>query len=96
MGSRYVILILLGDPAQLAAVSSKDIFGSDLWMTFNMLLLREVVRTKDPDKQCLFDEVTLGIYDAEVYKILHSKWEQEDLGKVDLKATIIICSKTRM
>ena len=90
-GSRHVIL--LGDPAQLPAVSNKDIFGTDLWMTFNMLLLREVVRAKDPDLQCLLDKVRLDIHDAEVHKILHSKWEQEDLGKVDLKATIIICSK---
>ena len=36
-GGRHVIL--LGDPAQLPAVSSRDIFGTDLWKTFSVLLL---------------------------------------------------------
>ena len=75
-GSRHVVL--LGDPAQLSAVSKKDIFGTYLCMTFNMLLLREVVRANDPNRQCLLDKVRLGIHDAEVHKILQSRWEQED------------------
>ena len=32
-------IILLGDPAQLPAVSNCDIFGTHLWWTFSVLLL---------------------------------------------------------
>ena len=39
-GSRHVIL--LGDPVQLP-VSNWDIFGTNLWISFSVLLLREVV-----------------------------------------------------
>ena len=39
-GGRHVIL--LRDAAQLPAVSSRDIFGTDLWKTFSVLLLQEV------------------------------------------------------
>ena len=42
-GGRSVIL--LGDPAQLPAIS-RDIFGTELWRTFAVLLLREVKRAK--------------------------------------------------
>ena len=86
-------MILLGDPAQLPAVSNTDIFGPVLWRTFNIVLLREVVRAKDPQLQCLLDKVRMGIHDEEVATILASRWQQEDLEKVDLIATVIICSK---
>ena len=45
-GGRHVIL--LGDPAQLPAVGQRDIFGTSLWRTFSVLLLREVKRATDP------------------------------------------------
>ena len=89
-GSRHVIL--LGDPAQLPAVSSRDIFGTDLWRTFDILLLREVVRAKDPQLQSLLEKIRVGVID-EVESILQSRCQQEDVAKVDLNATVIICSK---
>ena len=39
-GGRHVIL--LGDPAQLPAVSGVDIFGTYLWHRFTVLLLQEI------------------------------------------------------
>ena len=41
-GGRHVIL--LGDPAQLPAVSRRDIFGTRLWQKFAIIVLREVKR----------------------------------------------------
>ena len=64
-GGRHVIL--LGDPAQLPAVSSRDIFGTDLWKTFSVLLLREV------KLQSLLEKVRVGVYDDEVEHILCSR-----------------------
>ena len=90
-GGRHVIL--LGDPAQLPAVSSRDIFGTDLWRTFSVLLLREVKRAKDPQLQSLLEKVRIGVYDEEVERILCSRCEKVDIAKVDLNATVIICSK---
>ena len=37
-GSRHVIM--LGDPAQLPAVGRSDLFGTKLWRTFSILVLR--------------------------------------------------------
>ena len=45
-GGRHVIL--LGDPAQLPAVSRRDIFGTRLWQNFAIIELREVKRATDP------------------------------------------------
>ena len=44
-GGRHVIM--LGDPAQLPAVSRSDIFGTQLWCTFTVLVLREIKRCQD-------------------------------------------------
>ena len=41
-GGRHVIL--LGDPAQLPAVSRSDILGTRLWHSFSILVLRESKR----------------------------------------------------
>ena len=54
-GGRSVIL--LGDPAQLPAVSNCDTFGTHLWRTFRVLVLREVKCAKDPQLQSLLEKV---------------------------------------
>ena len=51
------------------------------------------MRPKDPQLQALLEKVRIGIHDEEVESILQSKCQEEDLGKVDLNATVIICSK---
>ena len=48
-GGRHVIL--LGDPAKLPAIGHRDIFGTQLWRTFSVLILREVKCATDP-QQC--------------------------------------------
>ena len=90
-GGRH--MILLGDPAQLPAVLSRDIFGTDLWKTFSVLLLREVKRAKDLQLQSLLEKVRVAVYDEDVEHILCSRYGKEDIAKVDLNATVIICSK---
>ena len=45
-GGRHVIM--LGDPAQLPAVGRSDLFGTHLWRTFSVLVLREIKRSQDP------------------------------------------------
>ena len=86
-------MILLGGPALLPTVSGQDLIGTDLWKTFSVLLLREVKRAKDPQLQLLLDKVIVGVYDKEVEHILCSRCENVDIAKVDLNATVIICSK---
>ena len=86
-------MILPGDPAQLPVVSNQEIFGTDLWRTFDILLLQEVKRAKDPQLQALLEKVRLGEYDKEVDSIPHSRCEPEDVAKVELNATVIFYSK---
>ena len=78
LGGRHVIL--LGDPAQLPAVSNRDIFGTDLWRTFDVLLLREVKRAKDPQLQSLLEKVRIGVHNKEVERILRSSCKSEDIA----------------
>ena len=43
--------------------------------------------------QTLLEKVRIGVYDEVVESILQSRCQQEDIAKVDLNATVIICSK---
>ena len=72
-GGRH--MILLGDPTQLPAVSNWDIFGTNLWRTFSILLLREVKHAKNPQFQALLEKIKLGEHDEEVDSILYSHCE---------------------
>ncbi|MCG8626261.1 MAG: AAA family ATPase, partial [Proteobacteria bacterium] len=45
-GGRHVIM--LGDPALLPSPGRRDIFGTHLWRTFTILILREIKRCRDP------------------------------------------------
>ena len=61
-GGRHVIL--LGDPAQLPAVSGIDIFGTYLWHRFTVLL-REIKRATDPVLSKLLTKIWEGICDGQ-------------------------------
>ena len=52
----------------------------------------ELILIQDPQLQSLL-EVRTGVHDEEVERILHSRYKSEDITKVDLNATVIICSK---
>ena len=69
-GGRHVIL--LGDPAQLPAVSRRDIFGTRLWQKFAIIVLREVKRATDSQLTSILSKVRLGICDKEVLDVLHT------------------------
>ena len=79
-------MILLGDPAQLPAVSGADIFGTDLWHHFSILLLREIKRTSHP---------TLSSALIKIREILMSRLRRKDIHAVDLDKTVIIICSTR-
>ena len=92
-GGRHVIL--LGDPAQLPAVSGKDIFGTYLWHKFTILMLREIKRATDPTLSLVLTKIHEGICDSEVSKALKSRLQKPDMDSVDLDKTIIICSSVK-
>ena len=69
-GSGHVLL--LGDPAQLPAVSRMDIFGTTLWRQFSVLLLREVKHAEDPVFASTLAKVRMGTWDEEVNSTLLS------------------------
>ena len=89
-GGRHVIL--LGDPAQLPAVSQRDIFGTNLWTNFKVLLLREVKRASDPYFAFVLAKVRLGICDPDVESALSSRLKTEDIQQLDMDKTVVICS----
>ena len=88
-GGRHVIL--LGDPAQLPAVSGVDIFGTYLWHRFTVLL-QEIKRATDPTLSMLLTKVREGICDSNVSEILQTRLQKQDISSVDLDKTVIICS----
>ena len=60
-GVADIIIIFLGDPAQLPAVSGIDICGTYLWHKFTILLLREIKRATDPTLSLKFVKVSVII-----------------------------------
>ena len=58
-GGRHVIM--LGDPAQLPAVGRSDLFGTKLWRTFSILVLREIKRSQDPVLTSVLTKVRMGV-----------------------------------
>ena len=89
-GGRHVIL--LGDPAQLPSVSRKDIFGTQLWRTFTVLLLKEIKRSVDPILTNILSQVRMGICNSETQDILSGLVQPKDCDKLELDKTIVICS----
>ena len=81
-GGRHVIL--LGNPAQLPAVSRRDIFGTHLWQKFAIIVLREVKCATDTQLTSILSKVRLGICDKEVLDVLHTRLQSRDVASVDL------------
>ena len=89
-GGRHVIL--LGDPAQLPAVSGIDIFGTYLWHKFTVILLQEVNRATDPTLCAVLSKIREGICDTHVSEVLQTRLQNQDINAIDLDRTVIICS----
>ena len=89
-GGRHVLL--LGDPAQVPAVSRVDIFGTTLWRQFSVLLLHEVKRVEDPVLVSTLAKVRMGICDEEVNSTLLSRVCKKDWDTLHLNTTVVICS----
>ena len=91
-GGRHVIL--LGDPAQLPAVSGVNIFGTYLWYKFTVLLLREIKRATDPTLSGTLIKIREGICDTHISQVLQTRLVNKDIDMVDLDktVTVIICS----
>jgi hypothetical protein len=89
-GGRHTIL--LGDPAQLPAVSGIDIFGTYLWHKFTILLLREIKRATDPTLSLVLTKIREGICDNDVSQLLKTRLHTQDIDTVDLDTTVIICA----
>ena len=86
-GGRHAIL--LGDPAQLPAIGHRDVFGTQLWHTFSVLILREVKRATDP---ILSSVLLKGICDKEVIQVLKSRLQPGNINNIELDRTVVICS----
>ena len=89
-GGRHVIL--LGDPAQLPAIGHRDIFGTQLWRTFSILILREVKRATDPILSSILLKVRMGVCDEEVIQVLKSRVRPRNISDIELDRTVVICS----
>ena len=89
-GGRHVLL--LGDPAQLPAVSRMDIFGTTLWRQFSVLLLCEVKHAEDPVIASTLAKVRMRTCDEEMNSTLLSRVSKEDWDTLDLNTTVVICS----
>ena len=81
-GGRH--MLLLGDPAQLPAVSGVDIFGTYLWHKFTVLLLREIKRATDPALNAVLTKIREGICDNHVSQVLQTRLHKQDIDSVDL------------
>ena len=89
-GGRHVIL--LGDPAQLPAVSRSDIFATQLWRTFSVMLLRETKRCQDPVLSGVLNKVRMGVCDQQVTDVLTSVLQPANVDSLELDRTVVICS----
>ena len=89
-GGRHIIL--LGDPAQLPAIGHRDIFGTQLWCTFSVLILREVKPATDPILSGVLLKVRMGICDTEVIQVLKSRLQPRNINDIELNSTVVICS----
>ena len=89
-GGRHVIL--LGDPAQLPAIGHRDIFGTQLWRTFSILILREVKCATDPILSGVLLKVRMGVCDEEVIQVLQSCVQPRNINDIELDRTVVICS----
>ena len=86
-GGRHVIM--LGDPAQSPAVGRSDLFGTQLWCIFSVLVLGEIKRSQDPVLSSVLTKVRIGVCDKEVTDVLRGLVQPQN---IQLDRTVVICS----
>ena len=89
-GGRHVVM--LGDPAQLPAVGRSDLFGTHLWQTFSILVLREIKRSQDPVLTSVLTKVRMGVCDKEVIDVLRGVLQPRNVDNIQIDRTVVICS----
>ena len=82
-GGRNVIM--LGDPAQLPAVGRSDLFGTQLWQTFSILVLREIKRSQDPVLTSVLTKVRMGVCDKEVIDVLRGLLQPRNVENLQIE-----------
>ena len=82
-GGRHVIM--LGDPAQLPAVGRSDLFGTQLWRTFSVSVLREIKRSQDPILTSVLSKIRMGVCDKEVIDVLRDLVQPRDVDNIQLE-----------
>ena len=85
-------VIMLDDPAQLPSPGRRDIFGTHLWRTFTILVLREIKRCHNPVLGNVLAKVRMGDCDEEVVDVLSNLIQPPDVDKIELDRTVVICS----
>ena len=76
-GGRHVIM--LGDPAQSPAVGRSDLFGTQLWRTFSVLVLGEIKWSQDPVLSSVLTKVRIGVCDKEVTDVLRGLVQPQNI-----------------
>ena len=78
-------VIMLGDPAQLPAVDRSDLFGTQLWRTSSVLVLREIKRSQDPMLTSVLTKVRMGVCDKQVTDVLSGLIHPRDVDNIELE-----------
>ncbi len=85
-------VILMGDPAQLPAISG-HIFNTELWKRFEIVMLRNVTRQDDKTFQDLLSKIRVGTVTSEIDATLKSRLiEARTLDDINIDDAAIICS----
>ena len=85
---------MLGDPSQLPSPGRRDVFGTHLWRTFTILVLREIKRCHGPVLGNVPTKMRMDVCDEEVVDVLNNLLQPPDVDNIGLDRTII-CSTRR-
>ena len=76
---------MLGDPAQLPAVGKSDLFGTQLWQTLSILVLRGIKRSQDPVLTSVLTNVRMGVCDKEVIDVLRGVLQPRNVDNIRIE-----------
>ena len=76
----------------MPAVGRSDLFGTQLWQTFAILVLREIKRSQDPVLTSVLTKVRMGVCDKQVIDVLRSILQPRNVDNIPIDRTVVICS----